>query len=124
MCAYGAVNLIHEILNSRGDNPILRNNMIVDAIEVGEAYRMNENYALRRSTEVFTSYLEGAGIHIDYDGVLPNATLENASHNQFFTKGELIKAMGRVEDKDEKPEEQKITLGNMKEELANIKFDD
>lgn len=124
MCAYGAVNLTHEILNSRGDNPILRNNMVVDAIGVDEAYRMNEKYALRRSTEVFTSYLEGAGIHIDYDGALPNATLENASHNQFFTKGELIKAMGRVEDRNEKPEEPKVTLGNMKEELANIKFDD
>lgn len=116
--AYGAVNLMHEILNSRGDNAILRNNMVVDKIHHSDEYKLDEKYAIRRSTEYFVSCLEGMGVGIDFEGVLPNATRENFRHGEEYTREALVKAVGM------KRNDEADTSDTMREAISKYKFDE
>mgnify|MGYP001056605049 FL=1 len=74
LAAYGANDFIYEILNERGDNPVARNNLIVSRYHKGDEYMLDEETAIRRSTEGFVNYMEALGVHIDFEGELPNNT--------------------------------------------------
>ena len=75
LAAYGAANLIYEYQNYRGDNPVGRNNLTVNAIHQGPAYLLDEHTGIRRSTEYFRTDLDACGIHMEFtNGELPNNT--------------------------------------------------
>ena len=72
-CAYGAAGYVDEMINSRGDNSIARNNLTVDAIHTGNKYKISSGYSMRRSTEEFITTMMGLGCKIEFDqGELPN----------------------------------------------------
>lgn len=89
--AYGAVAVIHENLNERGDNPIARNNLTVDALHEGDVYKINPKQAIRRSTEQFVACLESLGLHVNFGGALPNNTPRECQNRNVYKRNILIK---------------------------------
>ena len=84
LSAYGASNLIQELMNERGDNAVRRNNVTVDALHKGDAYKLDRDTGIRRSTEYFVNIMEALGVKIDFCGELPNNTkFENAQRRAY-----------------------------------------
>lgn len=90
--AYGCANYVHELLNERGDNPVARNNMTVGALHKGKKYMLDESTGIRRSTEYFVNILEALGIHVDFEGALPNNTKEECERRVTYRVNELLMA--------------------------------
>ena len=81
---YGAVNILHEMENERGDNGIARNNLTVDELNSSSAYKVDPKYGIRRSTEYFVALAQALGITIDFEGALPNKTIEEYSMRHYY----------------------------------------
>lgn len=81
---YGAVSYLHELQNERGDNGIARNNLTADELDCSEDYRMNPEYGIRRSTEYFVAVAQCCGLTIDFEGELPNKTIEEYGMRHFY----------------------------------------
>ena len=92
IASHGAAALMHEALNDRSDNPILRNNRTVSALHKGDAYMLDEKYAIRRSTEEFINKLEVLGLEVDFEGELPNNTRYECSQRGFYKRNALLSA--------------------------------
>lgn len=92
LLAYGAVHLMEEMLNERGDNPVARNNATVDRLHKVDTYKLNPDTAIRRSTEYFVSILEALGVHVDFEGLLPNKVKEDFLEREVYKSKALIKA--------------------------------
>ena len=96
---YGAVNIMHELANERGDNGVARNNFTVDAIHERDDYKLPEDTAIRRSTEYFEAYAQALGITIDFEGELPNKVDADYSRRLVYKPETLINAV--FDDKDD-----------------------
>lgn len=101
LSAYGASNLIQELMNERGDNAVARNNITVDALHSGDKYKLDESTAIRRSTEFFLNVMESLGVKIEFEGELPNNTKYENNRRKVFTTHALLNAQdvgGKGED--------------------------
>lgn len=116
--AYGCANYVHELLNERGDNPVARNNMTVDAIHKGDKYKLDESTGIRRSTEYFVNILEALGVHTDFEGELPNNTKEECKNRVCYKVNELLTAKDTKLEVDGKGEA--LTLSDFSKQLGSL----
>lgn len=97
--AYGATALLSEIMNERGDNYIKRHNLAVDVLHSGKPdYKIDERYAIRRSTEYFFEFLKSLGIKVDID----EFDMEHPEERKYYKRGAIFKAnFDDVKEKDD-----------------------
>lgn len=89
MASYGASNLLREITNERGDNPVARNNMTVETIHSGELdYMLDERFGMRRSTEYMLQMFRALGLHSEMTE--NELRLEDAEKRRYY-KNKAIK---------------------------------
>lgn len=101
--AYGAKNLLWELYNIRGDNPVIRNNYTVSQIHTGTEYKCNEDFAIRRSTQYFIAILQSLGLSVDFDGLLPNDLPTVNAQREYYDPQVLTCAVNtNEEDESEK----------------------
>lgn len=87
LAAYGASAFMQELMNGRGDNPVARNNLTVNAMHKGSNYLLDEKTGIRRSTEEFVNRMEALGVKIEFEGELPNNTkIENEKRIAYTAK--------------------------------------
>lgn len=89
---YGAVDILHEFENERGDNAVARSNLTADELLGGDLYKMDESVGLRRSTEYFVAIMQALGVTIDFEGDLPNKTREEYSKRLYYSPKALQNA--------------------------------
>ena len=68
----------------RGYNGIARNNLTVYELNSSSAYKVDPKYGIRRSTEYFVALAQALGITIDFEGALPNKTIEEYSMRHYY----------------------------------------
>jgi DNA-directed RNA polymerase subunit beta len=101
--AYGASALIHELMNERGDNGIMRSNLTAEALLDSEAYHLDESNAIRRATEGFVEYFMGLGIITEFEnGELPNATIAETTNRDYYDAKTLLLASNTKSEKKDK----------------------
>lgn len=100
-CAYGASALIEELQNSRGDNPIARNNLIAQCYLPDDEV---DNYTIteygrgqRRSTTQFLYTALALGLHFDCD----NGEFQRLSYDNGEMYAYDYKTLERVRGKEE-----------------------
>ena len=71
LSAYAATAYLHEMANERGDNGVARSNFTVGKVHEGDAYRVDEDYAVRRSTQYFLQVLSSTGLDVEFDDDTP-----------------------------------------------------
>lgn len=115
LSAYGMSNLIQELMNERGDNAVRRNNVTVEALHKGDAYKLDESTGIRRSTEYFLNVMEALGVKIEFEGELPNNTkYENAQRKAYKTNVILT-----AKQNDESQKSSKNNLKSLSDALAD-----
>ncbi|MBQ2885847.1 MAG: hypothetical protein IJE43_19150 [Alphaproteobacteria bacterium] len=98
---YGAVEMLHEFQNERGDNGVARNNFTVNYLHAGDTtYLLDESTGIRRSTEYFVAMMQSQGITIDFEGVLPNKTPEEYGRRIKYKPQTLANALLSDETKE------------------------
>jgi len=91
LSAYGASAYQHELLNGRGDNPVLRNNLTVRQAFKHDDMLLDESTAIRRSTEEIIYKLEALGCVVEFDnGELPNPTIEENQKRRVWSERALV----------------------------------
>ena len=117
--AYGANAYMHELLNERGDNPIARNNLTVEAMHQGDRYKLYEEEAIRRSTEYFVNIMEALGVVIDFEGELPNNVPSECGNRDVWKSSVLLKATDVGEKREDGNGRKR--LSDYADELSSIK---
>lgn len=91
---YGAVNILHEFENERGDNAIARHNLTAEELFGNDVCKINEQYGMRRSSEYFVAIMQALGVTIDFESVLPNKIPEDYECRQYYTPKAFYNADG------------------------------
>lgn len=124
--AYGAAAYIWELMNLRGDNFILRNNMVAEKLHRDQdAYYIPDNLECRRSAERFVSTMLALGVY-SYGTYreIPRLEKKEIEGRYAYTKNTLLTARDKpIEKRSTKPVEEageKKHASNLSEALNNL----
>ena len=94
-CAYGCSKVIEEMINERGDNPVARNNLVVDTYldpSLHKEYKM-KGRGQRRSVSRFLYTLLSLGVHTaPSDGEFYELSSENSEELKYYTEKAIKEA--------------------------------
>lgn len=93
LCAYGASNIIDELVNYTGDNPVMRNNINAEVFlpeSIAQDY-MVDGYSQRRSTTQFLYTMLALGNVLESDGEFVELSKDN-SNIHYYKSRELALA--------------------------------
>ena len=128
LCAYGASNYIWELQNLRGDNGILRNNMVVEALHKHDGYEIPDNLEVRRSAEKFMACMLALGVYAESNrGEIPSVKKEDIEKRYTYTADALMHASDTTTSKRKSKDEKRVDdvehkpASNLEEALSNAK---